>query len=161
MRESPPSFHCPCCGMVSYHPDDIASGYCGKCHEFTGEPPGVSGHPQHGDPLDRVWSSGGQPIHRSIAGEPMTMRAWMEAQNDPATRVRRLTRFADRSHVLTFWTGLWDPWTPGGGGFDTVHARGTETLGHLRHGSDSEALDCHRMLVEALVLGGHTITEDS
>lgn len=30
------SFTCPECGAVSYHPQDIAHGYCGRCHRFTG-----------------------------------------------------------------------------------------------------------------------------
>jgi hypothetical protein len=30
------SFTCPKCGMVSYNPNDIAHGYCGNCHDFTG-----------------------------------------------------------------------------------------------------------------------------
>lgn len=34
-----PSFTCPVCGMTSYHPADIANGYCGNCHAFTGESP--------------------------------------------------------------------------------------------------------------------------
>jgi hypothetical protein len=33
-----PSFTCPCCGAVSYHPNDVAESYCGKCHEWTGDP---------------------------------------------------------------------------------------------------------------------------
>jgi len=32
-----PSITCPVCDMTSYHPSDIAEGYCGNCHEFTGE----------------------------------------------------------------------------------------------------------------------------
>jgi hypothetical protein len=30
-----PSITCPRCGRTSYHPDDIAAGYCGACHDFT------------------------------------------------------------------------------------------------------------------------------
>ena len=36
---SPPSFTCPRCGRVSYHPDDVAAGYCGACHDWTGACP--------------------------------------------------------------------------------------------------------------------------
>jgi len=32
-----PSITCPDCGMTSYNPHDIRWGYCGNCHEFTGE----------------------------------------------------------------------------------------------------------------------------
>lgn len=28
-------FTCPRCGRSSSHPDDIANGYCGACHDFT------------------------------------------------------------------------------------------------------------------------------
>jgi hypothetical protein len=31
----PPSFTCPRCGTVSYHPKDVIYGYCGACHDFT------------------------------------------------------------------------------------------------------------------------------
>lgn len=34
-----PSFRCPECGAVSYHPEDIRQGYCGRCHKWTGEEP--------------------------------------------------------------------------------------------------------------------------
>ncbi|MEV7263999.1 hypothetical protein AB0N38_10650 [Micromonospora aurantiaca] len=30
-----PSFTCPECGRVSYHPRDIEEGYCGACHSWT------------------------------------------------------------------------------------------------------------------------------
>lgn len=32
-----PSFTCPRCEAVSYHPRDIEFGYCGACHEWTGD----------------------------------------------------------------------------------------------------------------------------
>jgi hypothetical protein len=31
-------FTCPRCGRTSYHPRDRAEGYCGACHDWTGEP---------------------------------------------------------------------------------------------------------------------------
>jgi hypothetical protein len=31
------AFTCPRCGAVSHHPDDLANGYCGRCHAFTGD----------------------------------------------------------------------------------------------------------------------------
>lgn len=37
-RAVPPSFTCPCCGAVSFHPADLAQGYCGRCHWHTGDP---------------------------------------------------------------------------------------------------------------------------
>lgn len=30
------SFTCPRCGRTSYHPRDMAEGYCGACHAWTG-----------------------------------------------------------------------------------------------------------------------------
>ncbi len=32
-----PFFECPKCGAKSYNANDIANGYCGRCHEFTRE----------------------------------------------------------------------------------------------------------------------------
>jgi ribosomal protein S27AE len=43
-----PRFTCPRCNMVSYLPRDIAEGYCGNCHDWTGTRPGdrcVHGYP--------------------------------------------------------------------------------------------------------------------
>jgi ribosomal protein S27AE len=39
LRERDPllRFICPDCGKSSSHPDDIANGYCGNCHAFTGD----------------------------------------------------------------------------------------------------------------------------
>ena len=30
-----PSFTCPRCRSVSYNPNDIREGYCGRCHDWT------------------------------------------------------------------------------------------------------------------------------
>lgn len=30
-------FECPECGEVSYSKKDIQEGYCGRCHDWTGE----------------------------------------------------------------------------------------------------------------------------
>lgn len=27
---------CPRCGLRSFHPRDVAEGYCGNCHDWTG-----------------------------------------------------------------------------------------------------------------------------
>lgn len=32
-----PSFTCPRCGRTSHHQADVAEGYCGACHDWTGE----------------------------------------------------------------------------------------------------------------------------
>jgi ribosomal protein L37E len=31
------SFTCPRCGRRSWHPVDVDEGYCGACHDWTGE----------------------------------------------------------------------------------------------------------------------------
>ena len=36
-------FTCPTCGRTSAHPEDLAEGYCGACHDWTG--PGTEGGP--------------------------------------------------------------------------------------------------------------------
>lgn len=33
-----PQIRCPVCGKRSTHPMDIASGYCGECHQWTSDP---------------------------------------------------------------------------------------------------------------------------
>lgn len=32
-------FWCPRCGMASANPNDLAEGYCGACHDWTGKEP--------------------------------------------------------------------------------------------------------------------------
>lgn len=32
------SFICPECGAESFHPRDRLEGYCGACHDWTGDP---------------------------------------------------------------------------------------------------------------------------
>lgn len=36
-RKRQPSITCPRCGSVSYHPEDIRQGYCGRCHWWTSD----------------------------------------------------------------------------------------------------------------------------
>ncbi|MBO0743600.1 MAG: hypothetical protein J2P43_01180 [Candidatus Dormibacteraeota bacterium] len=37
--DAPPrSITCPICGRTSWHPTDVAEGYCGNCHGWTGHP---------------------------------------------------------------------------------------------------------------------------
>jgi hypothetical protein len=36
---------CPQCGMTSGHPVDVAEGYCGFCHDYTGRPCQGCGQP--------------------------------------------------------------------------------------------------------------------
>ena len=33
-----PLITCPACGAVSYNVNDIREGYCGRCHDWTGQP---------------------------------------------------------------------------------------------------------------------------
>lgn len=32
-----PEFVCPVCGAESWNPNDRRHGYCGRCHDYTGE----------------------------------------------------------------------------------------------------------------------------
>jgi transposase len=32
-----PFFTCPRCGMISHNPNDVREGYCGRCHDWTGD----------------------------------------------------------------------------------------------------------------------------
>lgn len=41
-----PSFQCPDCQKVSYHPQNITAGYCGNCHAFTGQSPAAEVPPK-------------------------------------------------------------------------------------------------------------------
>ncbi len=34
----PPSYECPWCGMVSYHPMDLQERFCARCDKFEDEP---------------------------------------------------------------------------------------------------------------------------
>jgi len=36
-EHSPVGFTCPQCQMTSYNPNDVAQGYCGNCHAWTGK----------------------------------------------------------------------------------------------------------------------------
>lgn len=31
------SITCPRCGMTSFNPNDVSEGYCGNCHDYTGQ----------------------------------------------------------------------------------------------------------------------------
>lgn len=44
------AYTCPRCGRTSYHPTDVAEGYCGNCHDWTG-----------GNPLAGSGGNGNQP----------------------------------------------------------------------------------------------------
>jgi ribosomal protein S27AE len=71
---SHPNFKCPKCGSVSYNLNDIAQGYCGRCHEFTR------------DQVNQFMKSRGRYILNE-QGEPvpepnfLKLAAWMETAN--------------------------------------------------------------------------------
>jgi len=33
----PAAFTCPRCGRTSWNPHDVEYGYCGACHDWTGQ----------------------------------------------------------------------------------------------------------------------------
>jgi uncharacterized C2H2 Zn-finger protein len=37
VADAQPTFTCPRCGMTSAHPKDVEQGYCGNCHDWTGQ----------------------------------------------------------------------------------------------------------------------------
>lgn len=161
-EELQPSFTCPTCRETSYLQQDIDNGYCGNCHDFTGEPPGVVAHPPGVDPMDQVLTVGGKPLHRSRAGRPMTMRQWMWAQNNPEIRIVRrtfLVHDGERLEVLTVWTGLWDPWTEHGGGFETKVRRDGTVTGSVRSSSESAASQAHQVRVDSWVDVGWSLRQ--
>ena len=43
-------FTCPRCGRSSSHPTDLAEGYCGACHDWTGTPTPPAGPPRPSAP---------------------------------------------------------------------------------------------------------------
>jgi hypothetical protein len=50
-----PSFRCPACGRVSYHPEDVRQGYCGACHDWTGtQPPPPAPGWRVANPIDAI-----------------------------------------------------------------------------------------------------------
>jgi hypothetical protein len=41
----PARFICPACDAPSSNPNDLANGYCGRCHRFTADRPGEHTRP--------------------------------------------------------------------------------------------------------------------
>jgi hypothetical protein len=52
-----PTFQCPRCQRVSFHPKDVEYGYCGACHDFTAS--------QRPEPLGAGALGAGPPGERS------------------------------------------------------------------------------------------------
>lgn len=48
-------FVCQRCGAVSYNPNDIAQGYCGRCHDWTDDDPTGEYDLAAEDPDDDQW----------------------------------------------------------------------------------------------------------
>lgn len=44
--DAAPSITCPRCGSTSYHPGDVESGYCVRCHWWTSDPTGMLNSPE-------------------------------------------------------------------------------------------------------------------
>jgi hypothetical protein len=58
------SFTCPRCGAESHHPMDAAEGYCGACHDWTGE---------------RTWAAFIEwHMYYDRDGRPIPLRQWCE-----------------------------------------------------------------------------------
>lgn len=52
------SFTCPRCGMTRHNPDDVREGYCGSCHDWTGN---VSAGVHHVFDSDSCTAADGEP----------------------------------------------------------------------------------------------------
>lgn len=66
----PPSITCPVCAATSYHPRDIAEGYCGQCHDWTSEAEAIT------DGVAARYTPGRYPPNFSLdlADQPMPPR---------------------------------------------------------------------------------------
>lgn len=83
-----PSFTCPRCGAISYHPMDVHEGYCGACHDWTAPQPGWRLH------------------HYDRDGQPMPMREWSERFGELAYKHVRATAVNEDVEVSTVWIDL-------------------------------------------------------
>ena len=83
---STPSITCPKCKRTSYHPKDIAEGYCGWCHEWTSTPPDATlPRNQLGKRIaPGIWEDKEGTIHWSLT-ELMSL---FELEDTPENRVR-------------------------------------------------------------------------
>lgn len=84
------TFTCPACGAVSHHPMDVLEGYCGACHDWTGQ-----------GTLSRRG-----PRYYDRDGRPMSMRRSFEVFDDIAYRHVAVTAVGDDVEVSTVWLGL-------------------------------------------------------
>lgn len=77
----PVGFTCPRCGRTSYHPQDLAHGYCGACHAFTGKPGADRAEPD--EPFFHIDFGTGQTVdldelrRRRMAFMPDNTHAWV------------------------------------------------------------------------------------
>jgi ribosomal protein L37E len=81
-----PSITCPRCGATSYHPADIAHGYCGRCHAFAED--------------DRILVPEGCPCDFRFEGVPPSPQpcrkcgreigSWLACPDGPDKRMRDL-----------------------------------------------------------------------
>ena len=81
------SITCPKCGMTSYNQDDIKSGYCGNCHDWTSD--GSREHPY-------IWiliQLFAMPVSVGLAWQDVAFYCAVKTQNHWAGRMR----YADRT----------------------------------------------------------------
>jgi hypothetical protein len=76
---------CPRCGMTSNHPEDVAQGYCGNCHDWTSPRGYVSEDPWPTTPIT-MWS----PHAAQLADTEREIRQMITAaeERDPYRRRR-------------------------------------------------------------------------
>lgn len=72
-QEGQPSFTCPVCGAVSYHPQDVAHEYCGRCGTFPENRPAGLKCPGCGEPPRWLMDNGRQAFCGTDPGCPIIM----------------------------------------------------------------------------------------
>lgn len=79
------SITCPRCGRISYHPEDVAQGYCGACHAWTSPRVRISEDPYPTTPLS-LWG----PHQAQLDATEREIRQMTEAaeERDPYRRRR-------------------------------------------------------------------------
>jgi hypothetical protein len=77
------SITCLRCGLTSYHPKDVESGYCGRCHVFHEDVQPITIGTERWTPLDEMPLTEGQKLmlisdyHARAAQREEEQRAWI------------------------------------------------------------------------------------
>ncbi|HEX3455434.1 MAG TPA: hypothetical protein VHS03_12475, partial [Gaiellaceae bacterium] len=94
-------FTCPRCGHTTHHPLDAHEGYCGACHDWTGD-----------GSLDALGHPRMRSMHYDRDGLPLTLREWALRLEDAEYRIVERSE-VDGWIVSTVWLGINHRFTPG------------------------------------------------